>query len=600
MATKTSQTDEAEQAATGNYCVESYRKLGEAVGAFFRQPPVYKPSRRYDALAMFSAWNDVVSGAFAHPDKVLRAQADAWSEWGRFWTNIWDTSGEVEPVAAPERGDRRFKGEEWDKNPFYRSVKESHLLIARQMRELIEASTEADPSKRALASLLLEQYLNAVAPTNFVVTNPDVLRRTVDTGGANLVAGFANLLSDITEGRGIIRRRTDDKAFELGKNLAATPGEVIYQNDLMQLIQYAPATKTVRARPLLYVPPLVNKYYMIDLQPRSSLVKWLVDQGQTVFLISWVDPNESHRHCEVDDYVGRGVLEALDKVIECTGESSVDLFGFCMGGTLIAMADAVLAARGEIDKVGTSTLIGALVDFEDMKEWSAFVNEAHVDALEGHIETKGYIDKDELHQLFAMMRANDLIWSSWVSHYLLDKDSPPSDLLFWFEDGSHIPQAFLRSYNRKLLLEDHLRVPGAVELLGEKLDLTKVSAPLMIIGLKDDHVSAWPSVYRGHQYFGGPVEFVLGGSGHNAGVINPPAANKHGYWTNPGLASDAGAWLQNAGKHEGSWWPHWVQWLEKNDKGGQVPARKPGCSKLKPIEPAPGSFVLKPERLQDA
>lgn len=593
-------TPETENAADENYCVEAYRKLGDAFGAFLRQPPIYKPSRRYDPMAIFSAWSDVVSGAFMHPDKMMKAQTEAATAWGKLLTNLWDPSGSAEPVVVPERGDRRFRGEQWDSNPFYRSVKDSHLLMARQMREMIETSTEADPSKRALASLLLEQYLNAVAPTNFVVTNPDVLRRTVDTGGANLVAGFANLLTDLVEGRGIIRRRTDDSAFELGKNLACTEGEVIYQNDLMQLIQYTPTTKTVRARPLLYVPPLVNKYYMIDLQPKSSLVKWLVDQGQTVFLVSWVDPDESHRDCEVDDYVGRGVLEALEKVLECTGEKSVDLFGFCMGGTLIAMAEAVLAARGEIDKVGSSTLLGALVDFDDMKEWSAFVNEAQVDALESHIETKGYIDKDELQQLFAMMRANDLIWSSYISHYLLDKDAPPSDLLFWFEDGSHIPEAFLRSYNRKLLLDDHLRVPGAVELLGQKLDLTKVTAPMMIIGLKDDHVSPWTSVFRGVQYFGGPVEFVLGGSGHNAGVINPPAANKHGYWLNEDLEPDAEEWLSKAGKHEGSWWPHWVQWLEKNDKGGTVPARKPGCGKIKPIEPAPGSFVLKPERLQNA
>lgn len=591
---------EPENPENTTYCVDALRKLGEALTTFVRQPPVYKPARRYDPMAVLAAWSDVVSGAVMHPDRMMKAQMDAMTEWGRFWTSMWDTTGAAEPLVAPERGDRRFKGEKWEASPWFRSVKDSHLLIARQMREIIDASTEEDPSKRALASLLLEQYLNAVAPTNFVLTNPDVLQRTVDTGGANLVAGFANLLTDVAEGRGLIRRRTDENAFVLGENLACTPGQVVYQNDLMQLIQYTPTTEKVRARPLLYVPPLVNKFYMIDLQPKSSLVKWLVDQGQTVFLISWVDPDESHRNCEVDDYVGRGVLEALDKVLECTGESSVDLFGFCMGGTLIAMADAVLAARGEIAKVGTSTLIGALVDFDDMKEWSAFVNEAHVDALDGHLEDKGYIDKDELQQLFSMMRANDLIWSSFVSHYLLDKDTPPSDLLFWFEDGSHIPQAFLRSYNRKLLLEDHLRVPGAVELLGEKLDLTKVTVPMMIIGLKDDHVSAWTSVYRGHQYFGGPVEFVLGGSGHNAGVINPPSANKHGYWVNEDPEPEAQDWLKKAGKHEGSWWPHWLAWLARNDEGGEVAARQPGCGKLKPIEPAPGSFVLKPERLQSA
>jgi polyhydroxyalkanoate synthase len=309
-------------------------------------------------------------------------------------------------------------------------------------------------------------------------------------------------------------------------------------------------------------------------------------------VVSWVDPDESHRNCGVEDYVETGVLEALEQALKASGADAADFFGFCMGGTLISIASAVLAARGQGDKLGSVTLIGALVDFADMMQWSAFVNEAHVEALDVHIGERGFIAKEELQRLFSMMRANDLVWSSFVNHYLLDEEAPPSDLLFWFEDGSHIPEAFLRTYNRKLLLEDRLREPGAVTMLGEKLDLTKITSPITIIGLKDDHVSSWKSVFRGQQYFGGEVQFILGGSGHNAGVINPPDRKKHGYFTNSTEIDDPDAWLASAAKHEGSWWPHWSHWLYANDPGGTVPARKLGGGKLKVIEPAPGSYVL--------
>jgi len=590
MAKSAATTEKSE--ATRDYWAESVARFNEALGDFLRSPTLPKPSRKYDQMAVLSAWSDVMKGVFTQPEKLIQTQMNAMDSWSRLWANMWKPQDEAEPVVLPERGDRRFADEKWESSACFRQMKQGYLLAGKQLRELVQSSTEPDKSKRALAELLVEQYLNAVAPTNFAFTNPAVINRTLETKGANLVAGFANLLADMSEGRGIVRRRTDKGAFRLGENIAATPGMVVYQNDLMQLIQYSPATDKVRKRPMLYVPPLVNKYYMIDLQPSSSLIKWLVDQGNTVFVVSWVDPDEGHAHCEVADYVGRGVIEAMDQVMKATGEKSVDLFGFCMGGTLISMAAAVLAARDENAKIGSITLIGALIDFTDMMEWSAFVNEAQVEALDVHVGEKGYIDKDELQQLFSMMRANDLIWSSWVNHYLLDKEAPPSDLLFWFEHGSHIPQAFLTSYNRDLLVKNHLRVPGQVTLLDEKLDLTRVTAPITIIGLKNDHVSAWTSVYQGHHYFGGPITFVLGGSGHNAGVINPPHRNKHGYWLNKELPATADEWLAGATKHEGSWWPFWNEWLAKQDKGEPVAAREPGCGKLKPIEPAPGTYVL--------
>lgn len=570
----------------------AWLKAADAIASFSASSPEVAPVKFDGFFNVFTVMNDYMFSMLANPAKASETIAEACNDWAKLWSVKWAGAPGESELLQPERGDRRFRDEEWQNNPYFAFIKQAHLLASKHLRTLVKNNAGDDATKNAFANLLVDQFLNAVAPTNFAFTNPEVARKTIETGGANLVSGFANLLSDLQEGKGLVRRRTPD-AFKLGENIAATPGAVIYQNDLMQLIQYEPATKKVRKRPLLYVPPLVNKFYMIDLQPKSSMIRWLVEQGETVFVISWVDPDESHRHCEVDDYIGRGILEAMDVVTRITGEETIDLFGFCMGGTLIAMAQAVLAARKQQERVGSATLIGSLVDFSDMKEWSAFVTESQVDALDAHLDDKGYIDKVELQRLFSMMRSNDLIWSSYVNHYLLDKTAPPSDLLFWFEDGSHIPQAFLRSYNRKLLLNNHLRVPGEVTVLGEKLDLTRCTNPMLIIALKEDHVSAWPSVYMGTKYFGGPVKFVLGGSGHNAGVINPPAAGKHGYWLNDKLIDDPEIWLQQAAKQEGSWWPYWMEWLQGQQGNGLVDARPVGCGAVPPLEPAPGSFVTK-------
>jgi polyhydroxyalkanoate synthase len=438
-----------------------------------------------------------------------------------------------------------------------------------------------------MASFLLDQYLNAVSPSNFAATNPEVVKRTKETNGANLVQGFAHLIEDIASGKGIVQRRTDPTAFEKGKTIAATPGEVVFENALFQLIQYTPATAKVAAEPLLYVPPLVNRYYMIDLVPRQSLVKWLVDEGRTVFVISWVNPSDKLKDKGVGDYVLEGIVEAIGEVRKRT-KVSPDLFAFCLGGTLVAIALGWLAAKERAGEVNSATLIGSLVDFADMRDWSAFVHEGHLAALEGYLEDQGFIDSLELQRLFAAMRANDLIWSSVVNHYLLDRPAPPSDLLYWFEDGARIPAAFLKSYNRDLLLSNKLREPAGFEVGGVPIDLASIKTPMLVIALKDDHVSAWEAVYRGAREIG--AGFILGGSGHNAGVINPPAANKHGFWTNQEQPKDARAWLESAIRHEGSWWPTWTQWLSDHGSKKQVPARaiKDG------IEPAPGRYAMMP------
>lgn len=531
-------------------------------------------TRPYDPLALFQSM--AAFGASLDPARLLALQVDAAREWATFWGNVWN-----EPDERPK--DRRFAAPAWNEDPWFRALRDGYLLASDQLRKVVDAG-EGDAPTKAMARFLLDGWLNAVAPTNFPTTNPQVIERSVQTGGANLVKGFANLLEDALSGKGIVRRRTDPKAFTKGETIAATPGEVVFQNDLFQLIQYAPTTETVAAEPLLYVPPLVNRFYMIDLVPRQSLVRWLVEQGRTVFVVSWVNPTEAHRDKTVEGYVLEGIVPAIEQVRQRTSRAP-DLFAFCLGGTLVAITLAWLAAKGRADEAHSATLIGSMVDFADMRDWSAFVHEAHLNALEDHLERQGYIDATELQQLFAAMRANDLIWSSVVSHYLLDQPAPPSDLLYWFEDGARIPAGFLKSYNRKLLLENALAEPAGFEVGGVAIDLAAIDRPILSIALKDDHVSAWTAVYDGAKLL--RADFVLGGSGHNAGVINPPAANKHGFWTNDATPESGAEWLNGATRHDGSWWPWWVEWLNRHGSEEQVPAR----AIVDGLEPAPGSYA---------
>jgi polyhydroxyalkanoate synthase len=538
-----------------------------------------RPTLPFDPFAMARSAGDFAWGLAGKPAELLEVQLAATRQWGEFWTSALSPPGD-------KPRDRRFAAPEWNEDPYYRAIRDSYLLAAQQLRDLVSRGG-GDAQSKATTSFLLDQYLNAVSPSNFALTNPAVVQRIQETKGRNLVEGFANLLEDVASGKGIVQRRSDPSAFVKGETIAATPGAVVFENDLFQLIQYAPATETVAAEPLLYVPPLVNRYYMIDLVPRSSLVKWLVDQGRTVFVISWVNPTEAHRDKDVAAYVTEGVVTAIEQVARRTGQAP-DLFSFCLGGTLAAIALAWLAAEGRADEVNSATLIGSMVDFADMRDWSAFVHEGHLGALEDHLEAQGFIDSVELQRLFAAMRANDLIWSSVVQHYLLAQPAPPSDLLTWFEDGTRIPAAFLKSYNRDLLLNNRLKEPAGFKVGGVAIDLAAIETPMLVIALKEDHVSAWGAVYDGARLLG--ADFVLGGSGHNAGVINPPAANKHGYWTGDARPEAADDWLAGATRHEGSWWPHWTGWLGRHGSGKQVPAR----AITDPIEPAPGRYAMMP------
>ena len=530
-------------------------------------------SLAFDPMAPARAMADFSVQLWSNPMAVLQASQTAASEWMELWgASARRLAGQpVEPVIAPERGDRRFGDAAWSEDPVFDYLKQAYLLASKQAADLVSNSEGIDEATRTRAEFYTRAYLDALSPANFAFTNPEAIRRAIDTGSISLLSGLANLLADAATDAKLPVRRTSAE-FELGRDIAATPGSVIFQNELMQLIQYAPMTDEVVKRPLLYVPPLVNKYYLLDLQPKSSLIRWLVEQGHNLFVISWVNPGPELAHKGLDDYLDEGPLAALEIIRKATGEKEVDLFGFCMGGTLAAMA----AARAPKGRIASLTTIGSMFDFTDMGQWATFREPAQLEKMEKHLEAKGVMAAHELQALFSVVRANDLIWSSVVSHYLLDREVPPSDILHWFADGAHIPAAFLMDWTKRILVANELTRPGALDF----------DTPAMVISLKDDHVSAWQATYDGARLLGGETRFLLGGSGHNAGVINPPSANKHGYWTNAAMPETAEEWLETATRHEGSWWPEWQAWLTR-DGAPKVKARKPKNE----IEPAPGSYV---------
>jgi polyhydroxyalkanoate synthase len=545
----------------------------------------------YDPAAPARAFGAFAAHLFSHPHEMIRAQqkaaADSMTLWSQAAARM--TGAKPAPAAEPERGDRRFKDPAWSEEPVFDYLKQAYLLTARRAMELVEGS-DLDEAMRTKVEFFTQQYLNALSPANFAFTNPEAIRKAIDSGSLSLLTGLANLLADAAEDGGMVRRRAADE-FELGVNIAATPGSVVYQNGLMQLIQYAPATEQVWKRPILYVPPLVNKYYLLDLQPKSSLIRWLVEQGHSVFVVSWINPGAELADMGLAEYIKLGPVAALDAIEQATGEREVDMFGFCMGGTLVGIALAYLEAKGQGNRVASATTIGTLFDFSQLGTWATFTEPEQLRAMERHLLHKGFMAAQDLQALFSAVRANDLIWSSVVNHYLLDQEAPPSDILYWFADGAHIPRAFLLGWAHDVLRDNALTRPGALVVDGVPIDLSAVKTPLTAISLKDDHVSAWNATYESAKLFGGPVRFLLGGSGHNAGVINPPSANKHGFWVNDELADSAEQWLEGAEKREGSWWPWWQGVLSDGGKAPKVPARTPGGGKLKVLEPAPGSYV---------
>jgi polyhydroxyalkanoate synthase subunit PhaC len=498
---------------------------------------------------------------------------------------------EAKPAIEPAPRDKRFADPEWRSNQFFDFILQLYLLTTQWAQELVRNAEGVDPHTRKKAEFYVQQITNALAPSNFVLTNPEVLRTTMETSGDNLVRGMKMLAEDIEAGHGTLRiRQSDPTNLAVGVNMATTPGKVIYQNDLMQLIQYSPTTEAVLRTPLLIVPPWINKYYILDLRPEKSFIKWCVDQGLTVFVISWVNPDRELGKKTFADYMTEGPLTAMDVIEKVTGELKVHTVGYCVGGTLLAATLAWLAEKRRV-RVTSATLFAAQVDFTHAGDLLVFVDEDQISALERDMEQRGVLEGSKMAMAFNMLRSNDLIWNYVVSNYL--KGQPPSsfDLLHWNSDATRMPAANHSYYLRNCYLENRLS-SGSMVLDNTLLDLSKVKVPVYNLATREDHIAPAESVLYGSQFFGGPVKYVLSGSGHIAGVVNPPAASKYQYWTNDNNIRDArlSDWLKSAKEHKGSWWPDWRDWVEGID-AEKVAARTVGTEAVPPIEEAPGSYV---------
>ncbi|MBB3190829.1 class I poly(R)-hydroxyalkanoic acid synthase [Halomonas cerina] len=533
----------------------------------------------------------------ANPALLWQTQAQLMQDQFQLWQNGLKAMGgeSPDPLIAPDKGDRRFRDEAWTSDPYYLMLMQQYLLFSRQIEELIDRLEGLSVDQKRNLAFYARQLVNAMSPTNFVTTNPEVMRLTLETRGQNLIDGLARLREDLANSAdGLSVTMTDRSAFEVGDNIAVTPGAVVFENELMQLIQYTPTTEQVFKTPLLVVPPWINKYYILDLRQDNSLVKWLVDQGHTVFLISWRNPGPEQRDLNWADYMQMGPIAAMEAIDQATGEKSVNLMSYCIGGTLAASTIAYLTSTRRGRKVKSSTYMTTLIDFRDPGELGVFLNETVLSGLEDKLEQDGYLDGRVMACTFNLLRENDLFWSFYINNYLKGDIPAPFDLLYWNTDGTNLPAGTHGWYLRNMYMENRLVQPGGIELDGVKIDMRKVSTPSYFISTREDHIAKWNSTYYGALLPKGPVKFVLGGSGHIAGIVNPPHKNKYGYWTNDALPETAEEWLEGAEKQEGSWWPHWQQWMTDNgyaDPEKRVPARQPGEGELQVLEPAPGRYV---------
>ncbi len=546
-----------------------------------------------DALGLGSAFFEMTARLMANPAKVMQAQLGFWQD----YLTLWQSTAKrmlgmpAKEVITASPSDRRFRDQCWRDNEVFDFIKQSYLLSARYIQDVVKQADGLDPKTAAKVDFYARQFIDAMSPSNFVLTNPEVLRKTAETGGENLLRGLNNLLTDLEQGKGKLRiKMTDMDAFTVGGNIGISPGKVVYQNDLMQLIQYMPTTEKVLKRPLLIGPPWINKFYILDLRPKNSFVRWAVSQGHTVFVMSWVNPDEHLAEKGFEDYMQEGYLAALDAIEQATGEREVNAIGYCLGGTLLASTLAYMAAKKD-DRIKSATFFVTMMDFAEAGELGVFIDEEQLKALEEKMNRRGYLEGGEMANTFNMLRANDLIWSFVVNNYLLGNEPFPFDLLYWNADSTRMPAHMHSFYLRKMYQENLLKDPGGISLSGVPIDLRKVKVPAYFLSTREDHIAPWRSTYKGTQLLSGPKRFVLAASGHIAGVVNPPEGGKYGHWVGTELPSEPEAWLAKATEMAGSWWPDWQRWVTSLDDT-MVPARKPGDGKLKPIEDAPGSYVL--------
>jgi polyhydroxyalkanoate synthase len=527
----------------------------------------------------------------AKPERAAVAQAELYSGLSEIWRQTLRryTGEDVPPVVRPEPGDRRFESPEWGQNPFFDWLRQSYLYASRWAGEMVDKTEGLDPHTRAKAAFYMRLISSAVSPSNFVPTNPELLRATIENKGENLIRGMKMLAEDISAGGGVLKiRQSDDTKFHLGVDIATTPGKVVWRNDVMELIQYAPTTAEVYRRPLLITPPWINKFYVLDLNPEKSFVRWAVEQGFTVFIISWINPDESKAEKGFEAYMHEGVLTALDVIEKATGEKKVAAAGYCVGGTLLALTLAYMAAKGD-DRIDSVTFFATQVDFSEAGDLQILIDDARLEALDEAMAKTGYLEGVKMANAFNMLRPNELIWTYVVNNYMKGVEPAAFDLLYWNSDSTRIPRANHSFYMRSCYLENRL-ARGEMVIDGVQLNLRQVRVPIYEIATREDHIAPARSVFRGAKFFGGDVTYVLGGSGHIAGIINPPSKNKYNYLTGGPAKGSFDDWVAAAHEHQGSWWPHWLLWVTAQTSE-KVPARVPGGGKLEPLCDAPGEYV---------
>ena len=586
----------AEMAKTN---AEVAQRASRLIGQFMEKKAQAGVDVPADELGVARAFMDLSARLLANPYKLAQTQMNMMWDYFSLWQgSMMKMMGmpNATPVATPKKDDKRFKDEEWEEHFLFDFMKQSYLIAARHIHDTVCCTEGLDEATQQKVNFFTRQYIDALSPSNFAMTNPEVFRETVKSNGQNLIKGLNNLLQDMEAGDGQLRiRMTDTNAFEMGKNVATTPGKVIFQNDLFQLIQYDPKTPEQFKKPLLIVPPWINKYYILDLREKNSLVNWATSQGHTTFIMSWVNPDEKLAEKSFEHYLLEGSVEALNQVCKQTGEDSVNMAGYCLGGTLLMTTLAYLTAKKD-KRVNSATFFTTMIDFSDPGELGVFLDEGAVTGLEKRMNERGFLEGSEMAGTFNMLRANDLIWSFVVNNYLMGKDPFPFDLLYWNSDSTRMPAAMHSYYLRNMYLANLLKEPGGLTLGGVKIDISKVKTPCYFISTVEDHIAPWKSTYMGARLPSGPTKFVLGGSGHIAGIVNPPAANKYGYWINEAtdgnLPESPEDFLAGATQHAGSWWTHWHDWVTTLPGGdAKVKARPADAGPLKVIEPAPGSFV---------
>jgi polyhydroxyalkanoate synthase len=546
-----------------------------------------------DPFHVAPALTEVMGRLAAQPDRLMRAQADLFTRYMELWQSAAKRTihGEAsEPVVTPAKGDKRFTDPEWNDNPIFDTIKQSYLLTSNWLNDLVAEVENVDPLTKRRVEFFMKMMTDAFAPSNFLVSNPAALKAVMESGGESLVRGMENFAADLERGGGQLAiSQTDYEMFKIGENVATAPGKVIFQNDILQLLQFDPTTEQVHKIPLLIFPPWINKFYILDLRPENSMIRWLTSQGITVFVVSWVNPDPALAAKTFEDYMVEGIYAASAAVLKQCDVETVNTVGYCIGGTLLSATLAHMAAIGD-KRIGSATFFAAQQDFSEAGDLLLFTNEDWLRTLEDKMDAGGgVLSGQTMADTFNVLRSNDLIWSFFVSNYLMGKEPRPFDLLFWNSDQTRMPKTLHLFYLRRFY-GDNALAKGELEMGGVKLDLSKVQTPVYVQSSKEDHIAPARSVYKGARLFGGPTTFTMAGSGHIAGVINAPVAQKYQHWTNPNLPPTLEEWLAGATEHPGSWWPHWAEWL-KSRSGEMVKARDPARGKFNPIEDAPGSYV---------